>query len=195
MSTVSDLPLFPLQQPLFPGIQLPLRIFEQRYLKLVRDVMRTNSAFGIVPIASGREVGSAPAVHSWGVLVTIRDWHQLDNGLLGITVAGDQRIHVDNVQVQADGLLRGDAEVFPPDQLEAVSDNDRDLLELFEDLAGQLQLAEWLPGAGISVSALGWRLLSLLPFDPQWRLGLLAEDDPRRRLKAIRRHLVDLSRH
>ncbi|MFA5494893.1 MAG: LON peptidase substrate-binding domain-containing protein [Porticoccaceae bacterium] len=194
MNTVPDLPLFPLQQPLFPGIQLPLQIFEQRYLTLVRDVMRTGGSFGIVPIISGREVGRAPDIHPRGVLVTIRDWNQLDNGLLGITVAGDQRIRVGNLQVQSDGLLRGDAEVFPPDELEAVTDGDRDLLELFEDLAGQLQLTEWLPGAGISVSALGWRLLSLLPFDPQWRLGLLAEDDPHQRLKAIRRHLVDLGR-
>jgi Lon protease-like protein len=194
LSRIDDLPLFPLGQPLFPGILLPLKIFEQRYLRLVRDAMRTQSPFGVVPILRGGEVGAAPDIHSWGTLVTIRDWSALDNGLLGIAVAGDARIRVGEPRLQGDGLLRADAEVLPPDPLTPPGEDDEDLLELLGELATRLDLPDLLPGEDISVSALGWRLLTLLPFDPAWRLGLLAEDDPGRRLAAIRQHLVDLSR-
>ena len=194
MSQIADLPLFPLGQPLFPGILLPLKIFEQRYLKLVRDAMREQTPFGIVPIVRGREVGAAPDIHPWGTLVTIRDWNALDNGLLGIAVAGDRRIKVGTTRVQSDGLIRADARVFPPDPLDPPGDEDEDLLNLLQELASRLDLPDLMPGEDISVSVLGWRLLTLLPFDPAWRLGLFAEDDPGRRLGAIRQHLMDLAR-
>ena len=50
---VDRLPLFPLGQPLFPGIRLDLQIFEQRYLRLVRKSMREDVAFGIVATEDG----------------------------------------------------------------------------------------------------------------------------------------------
>lgn len=193
MQAIESLPLFPLQQPLFPGVPMPLRIFEQRYLTLVRNAMRDQSPFGIVPILSGKEVGAPAEIHPWGTLVTIRDWDQLDDGLLGITVEGEQRLRVGAVQVQRDGLMRGEAHILPADPLEPLCEEDLDLLRLLEDLATQLQLPHLLPGEDISVSVLGWRLLTLLPFDLAWRLELLEEDDPEQRLLAIRRHLTQLS--
>ena len=52
-----DIPLFPLSAVLFPGGLLNLRIFEQRYLDLVRDCSRNGSGFGVCLILEGREVG------------------------------------------------------------------------------------------------------------------------------------------
>ena len=56
-----DLPLFPLSNVLFPGGHLQLRIFEPRYIDLVRECARTGRAFGVCMILEGREAGQ-PAV-------------------------------------------------------------------------------------------------------------------------------------
>ena len=57
----NQLPLFPLGTVLFPGGRLSLRIFEPRYLDLIRDCTRSSSGFGVCLILEGSEVG-APAV-------------------------------------------------------------------------------------------------------------------------------------
>ncbi len=194
MQRHTDLPLFPLGQPLFPGIALPLRIFEQRYLKLVRDALRDQSGFAVLPIVSGREVGAPPEVHPWGTLVTIRDWSQRQDGLLGITVAGDRRVRVENIRAQADGLLVADGEIYPPDPPRLVGEAESDLVTLLASLAGRLGLSELAPGDTLTVADLGWRLLTLMPFDNRWRFAQLELDDPAQRLAAIREHLQVLGR-
>ncbi|HQF70729.1 MAG TPA: LON peptidase substrate-binding domain-containing protein, partial [Promineifilum sp.] len=56
-----ELPLFPLNLVLFPGMPLPLHIFEERYKEMVADCLRENRPFGVVLIAEGRAEGGAPA--------------------------------------------------------------------------------------------------------------------------------------
>ena len=59
--TATRLPLFPLGTVLFPGLLLPLHIFEERYRQLVRDLLvgpHESRAFGVVAIREGREVGA-----------------------------------------------------------------------------------------------------------------------------------------
>ena len=58
---MTSIPLFPLGTVLFPGGVLPLRIFETRYMDMVRERMRTQQAFGVVLITSGKEVGETAA--------------------------------------------------------------------------------------------------------------------------------------
>ena len=58
---IRDLPLFPLGTVLFPGMQLPLQLFEPRYLQMFQDIARQDSRFGVVLIKEGVEVGE-PAV-------------------------------------------------------------------------------------------------------------------------------------
>ena len=53
---MSELPLFPLSAVLLPFGRMPLQIFEQRYLDLVRDCMKTDTGFGVVWIRRGAEV-------------------------------------------------------------------------------------------------------------------------------------------
>ena len=53
MSTI-EIPLFPLRTVLFPGAVLPLRIFEQRYLTMIRDCARSDTGFGVCLILRGR---------------------------------------------------------------------------------------------------------------------------------------------
>ena len=55
--------LFPLNTIVFPGGILPLQIFEQRYLTLIKDCMKQETGFVIFLIIEGKEVGSAPQIY------------------------------------------------------------------------------------------------------------------------------------
>jgi Lon protease-like protein len=114
---MSELPLFPLSAVLMPFGRMPLQIFEQRYLDLVRECMKADSAFGVVWIRRGPEVsqrGSAPpSLGDYGTTARIVDWDQLPNGLLGVTIQGGERLDLGATGVRANGLVSGQVELWP----------------------------------------------------------------------------------
>src|SRR2546422_11144758 len=71
MSQVATLPLFPLHVVLFPGLPLPLHIFEPRYRLMVGRCLEASSAFGVVLIRAGREVGEPATPYSVGTTAQI----------------------------------------------------------------------------------------------------------------------------
>ena len=106
--------LFPLHTVLFPGSILPLQIFEQRYLSLVKDCLKQETGFITVLISDGKEVGAAPQIYRTGCFVKITDWEALTNGLLGITIEAKYRVHLSNSSVRDDGLLLAEASAIQP---------------------------------------------------------------------------------
>ena len=106
---MSSLPLFPLHTVLFPGGYLPMRIFEERYLEMVKRCAREGSGFVVVLIRHGKEVGEVPQIHPVGTFAHIVDFNPLPDGLLGITVKGDQRMTITSAAPGADNLLTGEA--------------------------------------------------------------------------------------
>ncbi|MCB1701161.1 MAG: LON peptidase substrate-binding domain-containing protein [Halioglobus sp.] len=115
---MTELPLFPLSGVLLPYGRMPLQIFEPRYLDLVRDCMKTDSAFGVVWIRRGAEVaqpgGASPLLGDYGTSARIIDWDQLPNGLLGLTIKGGDRFDLSTTGVRANGLVVGQVEFRPP---------------------------------------------------------------------------------
>jgi Lon protease-like protein len=111
---MQKLSLFPLGSVLFPGGRMPLRIFEQRYLDLVRDCLKQDEDFGMVWITSGSEIaqpdGMAPELAVVGTTARIVDWDALPNGLLGVTVEGGERFRLRASQPRADKLVVGEVE-------------------------------------------------------------------------------------
>ena len=103
------LTLFPLNTVLFPGSILPLQIFEQRYLSLIKDCMKQQKGFVIVLISDGKEVATTPQIYCTGCYVDIIDWQSLPNGLLGITVQAVYRAQLSDSTVRDDGLLFAEA--------------------------------------------------------------------------------------
>jgi Lon protease-like protein len=102
---MSPIPLFPLNLVLFPDGPLPLRIFETRYYDMVRRCMREGRGFGVVAIREGREVGLGETdVYEVGTMADITDFHQLADGLLGLSCVGRQRFRIVQRSRQADGL-------------------------------------------------------------------------------------------
>jgi Lon protease-like protein len=108
--------LFPLHTVLFPGSILPLQIFEQRYLTLIKDCMKQQTGFVVVLISEGKEVGNevdnAPKIYCTGCYVEIIDWESLPNGLLGISIQAQHRVRLSNSTVRDDGLLLAEATPF-----------------------------------------------------------------------------------
>jgi len=93
-----DLPLFPLNTVLCPGIALPLHVFEDRYRALVRHCLETTSPFGVVLIREGREVGSGAISFSGiGTIAEIRDAGRLDDGRFDLLVVGTRRFGIRKV--------------------------------------------------------------------------------------------------
>ena len=114
----TDIPLFPLGTVLLPHGRLPLQIFERRYIDMVAKCMREQTGFGVVWLRQGSEVdeegvSSALQIGDYGTLAHIVDWDQLPNGLLGITIEGSQRFHIDQSWVEESGLNVARVELEP----------------------------------------------------------------------------------
>ncbi|HUP54994.1 MAG TPA: LON peptidase substrate-binding domain-containing protein [Methylomirabilota bacterium] len=93
-----ELPLFPLNTVLCPGIALPLHIFEDRYRALVRHCLETSSPFGVVLIRQGREVGTgAISFTGIGTIAEIRDAGTDDAGRYDLLVVGTKRFEIRRV--------------------------------------------------------------------------------------------------
>jgi Lon protease-like protein len=119
MSSI-EIPLFPLNTVLFPGGVLPLRIFEPRYVDMVRRCMREGSEFGIALIREGVEAGGPASTHDVGTMAQIVDFDQTRDGLLGITTRGTRRFRIRSTHQQADGLNIAAMELLPPESVVAL---------------------------------------------------------------------------
>jgi Lon protease-like protein len=94
VGVAETLPLFPLQTVLFPGMVLPLHIFEPRYRKLFAARAEFDPIFGIVLTRSGREVGDQPEIHSVGTAATLLKAIRHDDGRVDLAVRGTSRFRV-----------------------------------------------------------------------------------------------------
>ena len=124
------LPLFPLEQVvLFPGMSLPLRIFEERYKVMIGACQVTDQVFGVLLIRSGSEVGAPAVPERVGCMARMLRDDRLPDGRMTILTIGEQRFRlIGPPRVMAEGYLVGDvrlllddAGVVPPDLLESVT--------------------------------------------------------------------------
>jgi hypothetical protein len=181
---MTELPLFPLSGVLLPHGKMPLQIFEQRYLDLVRDSMRNASPFGVVWISRGAEVavkGSAePQLGDYGTTARIVDWDQLPNGLLGVTVQGGQRFDLAATSRGDKGLVVGQVTMRAPQAPALMEPRWEQLLDVLRSLethphvqrmALQLEYEDaW---------QVAYTLLQLLPLEEAIKYRLLGLDDIR----------------
>ena len=110
------LPLFPLGTVLYPGLLLPLHIFEERYRQLVRDLLANGEAprFGVVAIREGRETGvsGVSALYPVGCTAVLRQVQKYPDGRYDIVTVGVQRFRLLAVD-ESQPYLRGEAELLP----------------------------------------------------------------------------------
>jgi Lon protease-like protein len=173
---------------LYPGGQLSLRIFEPRYLDMIRECARTGSSFGVCLILDGREAGAPALPAAVGTLARIVDFHNREDGLLGILAEGGERFRVLRTRVRSDGLVRGDVEPWaaePAQEVPVELTLLQSILErLIENLAPQWRHAP--KHLYEDASWLGFRLAELLPLQTDEQQRLLELTDPVRRLGELR---------
>jgi Lon protease-like protein len=116
------LPLFPLNTVLFPKGMLPLRVFEARYIDMVRNCMKDHAPFGVVLIKSGKEVGAPAEPESVGCLATIQQWDMAELGVLLLRTQGGERFRIVETRTAVNLLLEARVEMIAPDESGPVSD-------------------------------------------------------------------------
>jgi Lon protease-like protein len=177
--------LFPLNIVLFPGGALPLRIFETRYVDMVRRCMRGSQAFGVALIREGNEVGPAETFDV-GTLAKIVDFHQLSDGLLGLSCVGEQRFRIRSRGRQADGLNLAEVDWLAPEPAVAVPARHVRLSELLKSVLPQL--GEVYTGIEMRLDDAAWvghRLAEILPIPLADKQRCLELDDPIQRLDVL----------
>jgi len=187
MELPGEIPLFPLGTVLFPGGPLPLRIFETRYIDLVRRCMRDGSGFGVVLLREGAEVGVPAVTFDVGTYARIVDFSQQPDGLLGIRATGERRFRILERRRARDGLNLADVEWLAEERPEPLPAEFADLApaidailtqagEPYASLERRLDDAAWISG----------RLAEILPVPVVHKQHCLELDDPVERLRYLR---------
>ena len=188
------LPLFPLGTVLFPGLVLPLHIFEERYRTLVRELLELpedERRFGVVAIRQGREVGAdgVEALYDVGCVAHLRRAEGYDDGRFDIVSTGTARFRLQELDEQGP-YLRGEVEVLP-DQMGAAPEApllDRAVRAAFVDYLAALSEATGdeieVPELPDSPMVLGYLVAATTALDLDERQRLLAEPDGASRLRA-----------
>jgi Lon protease-like protein len=109
-----DLRLFPLNTVLFPGMRLPLHIFEERYKLMIRECIEEDAPFGVALIKSGDEVGSSSVPYDVGTMARILQVEYLDDGRMNIFTIGQQRFRIVTVNT-TQPYLRAEVTALEPE--------------------------------------------------------------------------------
>ncbi|GAB5492552.1 MAG: LON peptidase substrate-binding domain-containing protein [Phototrophicaceae bacterium] len=111
-----ELPLFPLNSVLFPGMPLQLHIFEDRYKKMINYCIDNQKPFGVVLIQNGRAEGAPIAKpHRIGTTAHITKVERLPHERLNIMVVGRDRFKINELDLTSHAYLTGDVDLLPFD--------------------------------------------------------------------------------
>ena len=191
-------PLFPLHVVLVPGAALDLRIFERRYLDMVRECGRNGSGFGVCLILDGGESGAPATSAAFGTEALIEDFGSTPEGLLSLRVRGRRRFHVLRTRVRDSGLVSADVEYRDDQGTPRLRPEHSLLAELLRRIL--VQVGEAVLGQGgvdpspalfEDAAWVGWRLAELLPLSLPQRQALLQVDDPHARLQRLLDGIAD----
>lgn len=190
-----EIPLFPLRTVLFPGGVLPLRIFETRYIDMVRRCTRSETGFGVVLIETGHEVGDVVRIHDVGTLADIVDFSRHDDGLLGITALGRRRFRILEARRERDGLNVGRVAWLEDGPARALPGEYELLADVLRQALPQLGAAyQWLEQRYGDAAWVAGRLAEILPLPLEDKQRCLELEDPIRRLELLRPIIEDAAR-
>jgi hypothetical protein len=113
------LPLFPLSTVLFPGMRLPLHIFEPRYRTMIKDLLDKPEPlrFGVIAIRKGREVGEEnvpdeSALHEVGCVAAVRHVTPIEDGGYDLQAVGVERFRLLSLD-RSKAYFQGEIERLP----------------------------------------------------------------------------------
>jgi len=189
------LPLFPLGAVLYPGMLLPLHIFEDRYRRLVRDLLDGPEPrrFGVIAIRKGRETGveGVQSLYEIGCTATLRQVEEHQDGRFDLVTVGTQRFRLLALD-QTLPYLQGEIELLPDEAVDgaaavpavrAVQAAFRGYLDALTEWGGATVRVGDLPDEPVLLSFI---VAAAMVIDLPERQALLDEPDALRRLAAER---------
>jgi Lon protease-like protein len=193
------LPLFPLGTVLYPGLVLPLHIFEERYRELVRDLLAGPEPrqFGVIAIREGRETGIAGvrALHEIGCTATLRQVDEQEDGRYNLVTVGTDRFRLLRLD-DSRPYLQAEVDLLPDDTGDeaaaglAVTAVQEAFLAYLEALAQRGATRVNVPELPDEPVLLSYVVAASVVVDLPDKQALLAEPDALRRLTAERTLLL-----
>jgi Lon protease-like protein len=187
------LPMFPLNSVLFPGMSVPLRVFEDRYRALVHHLLRvddpTDRIFGSVGIREGYEVGEHGA--QWlfriGCRVKMTEVEAYPDGTFELVAVGLDRIELEHLDTSG-AYPVGKVTQCPEhdvDVPEGVQADARDVYDAYCDAL--LEIDRDPPASELphDPTYLSWALAALAPLTMSQRQALLEAEDATGRLRMV----------
>jgi Lon protease-like protein len=188
-----EIPLFLLNVVLHSGGRMELRVFEPRYMDMVKDCLRTNTPFGVCLIAQGEEVADpeagAAAPQEVGTLATIADWDMPQLGILNIVVHGGQRFRILSRHTLDNQLVRAEVELLPDPPVTPIPGDYARLVPMLRALIEALEDPPPQPHRFYDAAWVADRWAEMLPLPMERRQEILELDDGVARLDAIYRFL------
>ena len=118
LPAMERLPLFPLNTVLFPGVPLPLHVFEERYRLMIGRCVDEQGLFGVVLIREGVEVGGDAEPHDIGTTARITHVQRLPDGRMNLITVGRRRFRVVALD-RSEPYLQGDVEYVASVEVDA----------------------------------------------------------------------------
>ena len=189
------LPLFPLGTVLYPGMVLPLHIFEERYRLLVRYLLglpEQQRRFGVIAIRKGRETGAdgVQSLYEIGCVAAVRQVDERPDGRLNVVAVGAERFRLvrldqtkDYFQGEVEPLSDQDDLGDPVAEVGAVQAAFRGYLDALTEHGGAEVTIQGLPD---EAKLLSFIVAAAMIIDLPEHQALLAEPDALRRLNAER---------
>ena len=198
------IPLFPLESGLFPDGLISLRIFEIRYLEMIKKAIKNESTFGLVMLKKGSEVRKAGVIEEFmpvGTIAEIIEINTLQPTLILIRCLGKKRFRVLNHERVKYGLWQGEIEIIDndavkkiPPYLQPVADSlGKFILSMQQKGLSQDKMPIYPP---FRLTESGWvsnRWAELLSINVSSRQKLLEETCPNIRLEKVAQYLSSSS--
>jgi Lon protease-like protein len=189
------LPLFPLGTVLYPGLLLPLNIFEERYRELVRDLLDGPEPrrFGVIAIRKGRETGvdGISALYQIGCTATLREVAEQEDGRYHLVTVGTQRFRLASLD-NSRPYLQGEVDLLEEEVGDeaaaglAVHAVQRGFHGYVDALASRESIEVTVPELPDEPLLLSYLVAASMILDLSVQQDLLAEPDAERRLGAER---------
>lgn len=184
---LTTVPVFLLPTVLLPGGYLPLKIFEQRYIDMVRECCANNSCFAACLLDPKQKANQHMTHMRVGTLAEITDFSTLDDGLLGITTTGRLRYQMETTRMRDNGLMIADVHIFDTPAPQHVPEDFSVLAMICARFMEQLgdHYPDFVPADLDDANWVGFRMAELLPYEMEEKQVLLQIDDPLERLQLI----------
>ena len=163
-----------------------MRIFEQRYLDMIKQTIADNTPFGICAIREGAETGTPAVPYSVGTCVKVTDWDMPETGILHIETLAQERFVIRDTHTEPSGLLIGTVDAVSSEPAVAVPDDLQLTVEILRHIIDEYGDVRFpAPHDFDNAVWVGYRLSEVLPLKLSIKQDLLEMNDSVTRLRIL----------